>query len=123
DRVANNTEVINHSHAVDVTLTYAWTSRTYVTVSVPFVVNSRSSLYEHGREERNASFSRGLADARVGVGYWVLAPNPTKPISAAVGLSLKVPTGNFNATDVFYNVGVDGRPEVRPVDQSIQPGD
>mgnify|MGYP003630098691 FL=1 len=41
----------------------------------------------------------------------------------AVGLGIKLPTGNYNATDIFYNVGPEGSPEVRPVDQSIQPGD
>jgi hypothetical protein len=41
----------------------------------------------------------------------------------AIALGMKLPTGNFNASDIFYNVGVEGRPEVRPVDQSIQPGD
>ena len=123
DRVANNTEVVNHSHAVDLTLTYALSHRSYATLSIPFVMNTRSSLYEHGRSERNVSFSRGVADSRVGFGYWVLPPNPARPLSASVGLGLKVPTGNHNATDIFYNVGVDGRPEVRPVDQSIQPGD
>lgn len=122
DRVANNTEVINHAHAVDLSLTYAVTERAYAVLSVPYVINTRSSLYEHGRTERYTSFSRGLADLRAGLGYWVLPPGHSR-ISASVGLSLKLPSGDFNASDIFYNVGIEGRPEVRPVDQSIQPGD
>ncbi len=122
DRVAGGTEVINHAHAVDLSLTYAISERVYAALSLPYVINTRSSLYEHGRSERNTSFSRGLADARVGFGYWVLPPGLGN-LSASVGLSLKLPTGNYNAADIFYNVGVEGRPEVRPVDQSIQPGD
>ena len=123
DRVANGTEVINHAHSIDLSVTYAVTSRMYAALSIPYVINTRSSLYEHGQTERNTSFSRGIADARVGVGYWILPPGVDRPLSGSVGVSLKLPTGNFNATDIFYNVGVDGRPEVRPVDQSIQPGD
>src|SRR5690606_10561481 len=73
--------------------------------------------------ERNTSFSRGLADARVGVGHWLLNPARHQHFNVALGLGVKLPTGNHNAADIFYNVGVDGRPEVRPVDQSIQPGD
>ncbi|MDX1439897.1 MAG: hypothetical protein R3284_08350 [Rubricoccaceae bacterium] len=123
DRVVNNTEVINHTHALDLSLTYAITHQMYATFTLPFVVNSRSSLYEHGRDERNTTFSRGLADARVGLGYWLLNPETHSNVNVALGLGVKVPTGNQNATDIFYNVGVEGHPEVRPVDQSIQPGD
>ncbi|HET8736368.1 MAG TPA: hypothetical protein VFM69_07200 [Pricia sp.] len=123
DRVANNTEVINNSHAWDFFLTYGITERWYASMTLPMVINTRSSLYEHGREERHTSFSRGLADIRMGVGYWLfpLENNPNGNI--AVGLGLKIPTGNYNASDIFYNVGPEGAPQVRPVDQSIQPGD
>ncbi len=41
----------------------------------------------------------------------------------AVGLGLKLPTGKYNASDIFYHVGPNGEPQVRPVDQSIQVGD
>ncbi|MBC8769195.1 hypothetical protein H4O18_14460 [Arenibacter sp. BSSL-BM3] len=123
DRVANNTEVINHSHAWDFFLTYGISDRLYTSITIPTVINARSSLYEHGREERNSTFSRGLADIRAGVGYWIMDPQTNSNGNIAVGLGLKLPTGNYNATDVFYNVGPEGSPEVRPVDQSIQPGD
>ena len=62
DRLTSNTEVINHSHAWDYFLTYGITDRLYTSITIPTVVNSRSSLYEHGRTERHSSFSRGLAD-------------------------------------------------------------
>ncbi len=123
DRVANGSEVINHSHAWDFFLTYGISDRWYASITLPTVINTRSSLYEHGRDERNTTFSRGLADIRVGIGYWLfdLATHPKGNI--ALGLGLKLPTGNYNATDIFYNVGPEGSPQVRPVDQSIQPGD
>jgi len=123
DRITNNTEVINHSHAWDYFLTYGITDRLYTSITIPTVINSRSSLYEHGRTERHNSFSRGLADIRLGIGYWLLNLEDHKNGNMAMGLGVKLPTGNYNASDIFYNVGPDGAPEVRPVDQSIQPGD
>ncbi|MCK0191346.1 hypothetical protein [Arenibacter sp. F20364] len=123
DRVANNSEVINHSHAWDFFLTYGISDRFYTSITIPTVINARSSLYEHGREERNSTYSRGLADIRAGIGYWLLDPIENPEGNIALGLGIKLPTGNYNATDIFYNVGPEGSPEVRPVDQSIQPGD
>jgi hypothetical protein len=123
DRVANGSEVINNSHAWDFFMTYGISNRTYVSLTIPTVINTRSSLYEHGREERNTTFSRGLADIRIGIGFWLfdLATHPNGNL--ALGLGVKLPTGNYNATDIFYNVGPEGGPQIRPVDQSIQPGD
>lgn len=123
DRVANGTEVINHSHAWDFSLTYGISDRWFASLIIPMVLNSRSSLYEHGREERNSTFSRGLGDLRWTLGYWLIDPGRLPKGNIAVALGMKLPTGNYNASDIFYNVGVEGRPEVRPVDQSIQPGD
>ena len=123
DRVANGSEVINHSHSWDFFLTYGISNRVYTSITIPTVINTRSSLYEHGREERNTTFSRGLADIRVGVGFWVFDPIEHQNGNLALGLGLKLPTGNYNASDIFYNVGPEGGPQVRPVDQSIQPGD
>lgn len=123
DRVANGTEVINHSHAWDFTLTYGLSDRWFATLVLPLVLNTRSSLYEHGREERYTTFSRGLADVRLSAGYWFWDPVELPRGNIALALGAKIPTGNYNASDIFYNVGVEGSPEVRPVDQSIQPGD
>lgn len=123
DRVANGSEVINHSHAWDFFLTYGISKRFYASVTIPTVINSRSSLYEHGRDERYSSFSRGLGDMRVGVGFWLFDLESHPKGNLALGLGLKLPTGNYNASDIFYNVGPEGSPETRPVDQSIQPGD
>lgn len=123
DRVANNTEVINHSHSWDFGITYGISDRLYGNLILPMVINTRSSLYEHGREERHTTFASGLADIRIGLGYWLLEPSENPSGNIAIGAGLKLPTGNYNASDIFYNVGPEGSPEVRPVDQSIQPGD
>lgn len=123
DRLANETEVINNAHAWDYSLTYGISPRLYTSITIPFVINTRSSLYEHGREERHTTFSRGLADMRFGLGYWLLNLEKNPNGNMAVGLGMKLPTGNYNASDIFYNVGPEKSPQVRPVDQSIQPGD
>ncbi len=123
DRVANGTEVINHSHAWDFSVTYGLSDRWYASLVIPMVLNTRSSLYEHGREERNVTFSRGISDVRWNLGYWLVDPGSLPKGNIAVAVGMKLPTGNYNASDIFYNVGVEGSPEVRPVDQSIQPGD
>lgn len=123
DRIANNTEVVNNSHAWDFNLTYGINTRFYASLTLPFVINTRSSLYEHGRNERNTTYSRGMADARIGIGYWLLNPSSYSNGNIALGIGVKLPTGNYNASDIFYNVGPEGSHQVRPVDQSIQPGD
>lgn len=123
DRLANNTEVINHSHAWDFFATYGISNRIYASITIPTVINTRSSLYEHGRNERNVTFSRGIADIRFGLGYWLFDIEKSPNGNLALGLGIKLPTGNYNASDIFYNVGPNGGPQTRPVDQSIQPGD
>ena len=123
DRVANNSEVINDSHGWDFNINYGISSRWYASLTLPFVLNVRSSLYEHGRTERHTTFSRGMADARIGSGFWVFDREKGGKGNIALGAGIKIPTGDYNATDIFYNVGPFGSPQVRPVDQSIQPGD
>ncbi|TDS11595.1 outer membrane putative beta-barrel porin/alpha-amylase [Maribacter caenipelagi] len=123
DRVTNNTEVVNFSHSTDFFLTYGISKRVYSSITLPTVFNSRSSLYEHGRNERNTTFSRGIGDIRFGIGAWLLNFEENINGNISIGLGLKLPTGNYNASDIFYNVGPNAEPQTRPVDQSIQPGD
>ncbi|MDP5169686.1 MAG: hypothetical protein NWR72_05535 [Bacteroidia bacterium] len=123
DRIANNSEVINHSSALDLTISYGINSRLAANFTLPYVINTRSSLYEHGRTERHSSYSRGLADSRIGLSAWLFDPTSSPKGNVSLGLGVKIPTGNWQATDIFYNVGPDGGPQTRPVDQSIQPGD
>jgi len=123
ERIANNTEVINWSHGMDFNISYAFTERIYGIVSLPLAYNERSSLYEHGRTERHMTYSGGLADMRVGAGYWLFGAEKSSKGNSALGIGLKLPTGDYNAKGTFYNVGPGGSPETRPVDQSIQLGD
>ncbi|MEK6478783.1 transporter [Catalinimonas sp. 4WD22] len=130
DRQVNNTEVINIANAVDLTLTYALNPRLSLNLILPYVHYSRSSLYEHGlvngeyvKEERRMTYASGLADMRLSANYWLLDFDENPGGNISLGLGVKLPTGNYGAEDLFYNVGPDGGNEIRTVDQSIQPGD
>lgn len=122
-RVANNTEVINWQHALDISVSYAITSRFVASVTLPLVYHERSSLYEHGGEGRYTTMAAGLADMRIGASYRLLDPYANPRGNVVVGLGVRLPTGDPAAEDRFYNVGPGGGSEMRPVDQSIQPGD
>ncbi|HEX9600750.1 MAG TPA: transporter [Mariniflexile sp.] len=128
-RVENGTQVINDSYFVDIAFNYAVTDRFYATLLLPFASHVRSSMYEHGGNppnglgERHMTRSSGLSDMRLGVGYWLLKHN-TKPYNFAIGTGVKLPTGDYNYMDTFYNQGTNRDQDVlRVVDQSIQLGD
>ncbi|WP_347157548.1 hypothetical protein [Pontibacter chitinilyticus] len=122
ERLEKHTEVINWQYSLDLTLLRQFDSRWSVGVGLPLLANKRSSLYEHGRQERHSSNSAGIGDMRI-VGYrWLLNPLQTKG-NVQLGVGVKLPTGNYRFEDTFYNVGPDGGTEQRPVDQSIQLGD
>lgn len=119
-RQANNTQVINNSHFVDVNTTYAVTKRFWLTATVPFVYSDRSSLYEHDNLGRFHTQAKGLADIRFVPSYWLFDPETTHRGNLSLGVGVKLPTGDYNATDTFQSAG---GPIERSVDSSIQPGD
>lgn len=129
-RVEEGTEVINKSSFLDLSLNYGLSNRLYATATLPFVFHDRSSMYEHGGNppnglgERHTTQSRGLSDIRLGVGYWLVDPMKHSKTNYSVGLGVKLPTGKYDYTDVFYNQGEDRSENIESVvDQSIQPGD
>jgi len=119
-RYALGNEVINDTHSFELAAGYAVTPRYSVNLTMPFVYNTRSSLYEHDRTNRYETSAGGLADLRL-TGYaWLLRPETHTNGNIALGVGMKAPTGDWDATDDFHTpTGV----EIRPVDQSIQPGD
>lgn len=124
-RQAQDTEVINDVHTFDLTATYAVTKRFSASLTLPFVHASRSSLYEHTRTDRFTTEAGGLGDVRLTGNFWVLDPETHPDGNLSLGLGLKAPTGDYEATDHFYRLDPQGRvvKVLRPVDQSIQPGD
>lgn len=123
ERLEENTEVINDSHAFDLGFSAELSRRFSMSLVLPFAFNYRSSLYEHGRTERHGSSSKGLGDIRLTGNYLLLDPASSPGGNILMSFGIKFPTGNDQAEDYFYNVGAGGQGEVRPVDQSVQLGD
>ena len=134
ERVENGTEVINDSYFLDFLVSYGLTDRLSANLVLPFVYHERSSMYEHGGNpevddpltpenefwagDRHKTYSKGLSDIRFGLNYWLLDPSTHSTTNFAIGLGMKLNSGNYRAEDTFYN------PErTANVDQSIQPGD
>lgn len=129
-RVEEGTEVINKSSLLDLSLNYGFSERLFGTLTVPFVFHDRSSMYEHGGNppnglgERHTTTSSGLSDVRLSAGYWLFNPDKHHNFNYAAGLGIKLPTGKYDYTDIFYNQGPERNQEIEAVvDQSIQPGD
>ncbi|HZF65275.1 MAG TPA: hypothetical protein VEZ55_12345 [Chitinophagaceae bacterium] len=120
-RVAQNTEVINHTTAVDFTLTRNLKKAWSLAVGVPVVSNARSSLYEHDGKTRHSTHSFGIGDMRI-VGYkWLWNPAMMPKGNIQAGIGIKLPTGDYRYQDYFYRN--DSTQALGPVDQSIQLGD
>lgn len=120
-RVTEGTNVINNDNSWLLGVEYAANNRWSFSVTMPFLYIDRSSLYEHmgnSSGQRFHTHSQGLGDIRVVADYNLMPTNVKNRLS--VGLGAKLPTGNYNYKDYFHTT--DGL-ELRPVDQSIQPGD
>lgn len=120
-RIANNTQVINHSFSTDLSFTRFLNNRWSISFGIPVISNTRTSLYEHGGASRHMTSSFGLGDARVTAYYWLTNPAKAKKFSLQAGLGIKLPTGDYKVQDHFYTNS--GSRVLGPVDQSIQLGD
>ena len=112
--------VENDVHSVDVAATYGVNERWSVTLDFPFIYGDRSSLYEHDLVNRHSMHSEGLGDIRVLSDYWLIDPEKHTKGNIALGIGLKLPTGDDAASDLSYRAT---GPVERPVDPSMQPGD
>ena len=116
-------QVINQVHLFDLAATYRASPRVSLTLDIPFSYSDRSSLYEHDFATRHTMSSGGLGDIRVLANYWLFDPHTHMNANLALGLGVKLPSGDDGATDTAYRSAADGGPTERPVDPSIQPGD
>jgi hypothetical protein len=122
-RDRDGTEVLNNSWFYDASLTYAWTERLNVALTLPFVHHDRSSLYEHlgnASGKRFTTRAAGLGDVRLSASYWLFNPTDSRKGNLAVSFGFKAPTGDFEARDTFIR---STGPQERFVDSSIHPGD
>jgi hypothetical protein len=130
DRLRLGTEVINSSSSLDIALYRILNDRWSLMIDVPLLANARSSLYEHGLingvnnfNQRHSMHSFGIGDVRLAAYRWMFDPKKSFRANVQVGLGIKLPTGDYNYKDYWYNVGPNGTKELRTVDQSIQLGD
>lgn len=123
-RQTADTYVVNLQHMVDVSLSHNFTERFSASIGVPFI-NSSWGIpmpIAGGRAARVDQVGRGLGDISVSGRAWVLPTARFKSGNLAVGLGVKMPTGNSNAKATYPNIA-GTNPQVKPVDQSVQPGD
>lgn len=119
-RQEEGSEVINDVHTFDLTGTYAVNKRLTLSLTLPFVSATRSSLYEHDRTNRHTMSSGGLGDLRFVANYWLLNPDRFTNGNISLGLGFKAPTGDYKDADIRHRPT---GPELSYVDNSIQPGD
>jgi hypothetical protein len=116
------TYVINTQQALDIGVSYAASERLSFSLGIPVVkaswaVPTPIRPLPGPRAKQEAS---GLGDISLTGRYWAFAPESRHNVS--LGLGIKAPTGEYDATQVYPNI--DGtNAAVKAVDQSVQPGD
>ncbi|HVV03191.1 MAG TPA: hypothetical protein VHC96_03170 [Puia sp.] len=120
-RMAQQTEVINHQYTTDVTIYRLINPRWSIMLDMPIEANTRSSLYEHANLGRFQTHSFGVGDMRLAVYSWLLDPVKMPKGNVQIGLGIKLPTGAYNYQDYFHLT--DSTKRLGAVDQSIQLGD
>jgi len=116
-RQALHNEIINHSNFVDLGITYAYTKRLNLTITLPGSWHDRSQLSNNVRIHTQA---HGLGDIRFSANFWVWDPDSHPRGNISVGLGYKTKSGDAEAQDYFPRPV---NPSIGYVDSSIQPGD
>ncbi len=124
-RVEEGTDVRNFSRALDISLVRKINEQWSIGMYLPLLYNERSSLYEHVSNvkgnPRYTTYSQGIGDIRFTAYKWIIAPKEGNKGNLLGGIGIKLPTGNYKATDQFHYTTTATREG--PVDQSIQLGD
>ena len=106
-------------HSVDVTAKYALSERVTLTTTLPFSTGTHSRFYGDGK--RHQVEAAGLGDITSVISAWMWNPRRHESGNLAIGVGLKTPTGDNEASDNFFLPG--GLVTRNVVDQSIQLGD
>lgn len=116
-----------YSHAVDFNISYGLTNRLQFNVTLPYVHNERSQTLTLNKDTANKKltrysvFAHGLSDVRLGLNYWVVAPEKVQNGNLMIGFGLKLATGSHSTADDALQK--DGTLKSAVNDQAIQPGD
>ncbi len=118
------TYVVNEQNIVDITASYAITTRLSASLGVPYINSSWSIPTPIGvpgeREEQNGS---GIGDIFLSGRYWLFDPERHPGGNMSVGLGCKAPTGDYDQEDGYPNLATGANDTLKVVDQSVQPGD
>lgn len=116
-----------YSHAVDFNLSYGLTNRIQLNLSLPWVHNERSQVLKQTAPVadtfRYSVYAKGIGDIRMSVNYWIFDPAKAHKGNLMVGAGIKLPTGNYAATDNNVPQADGTRKDFVIMDQAIQPGD
>jgi len=115
-RAALHNEVQNHVNLYDVSFNYQLTPRLSIIGDIPGLTATR-----HQQGNINTYRDGGIGDITAGIQTWIFRPPTESHGNVALSFALKMPTGINDAmgTTILSN----GTRQVRPFDQSIQPGD
>ena len=109
-------QIENIYHLLDIGVERQLTRRWSVSASLPVLFAHRNQLYPpSGKYVVNS-----VGDATVGARAWIFKPPTESGDNISVGVSLKLPTGDFNSTGLATS---QGQLIVATADQSIQAGD
>jgi hypothetical protein len=116
-REAANNQIQNVYHLFDFAIERQLTKRFAATASIPLLFAYRNQLYNPRGEYR----VRSIGDVTFGTRAWLFKPPTEGGGNIAVGISLKLPTGEYNAMGEAKDAL--GRTIMATADQSIQAGD
>lgn len=115
-REVNRNQIENIYHLLDIGVERQLSARWSVSASVPVLFAHRNQLYPPSARY----VVNGFGDASFGIRSWLWKPPTESGDNVSIGMSLKVPTGKYNATALAMQ---NGKTIVATADQSIQAGD
>lgn len=88
-------------NSADLSVTYALTEQTNLSVAVPFFTGTAEQT--NADMQRHQVTNRGVGDISAMINRWVWAPSRHPSGNISVGLGVKTPTGGNNAVGDFYS--------------------
>jgi hypothetical protein len=125
DRARLQNYVVNRQQIFDLGATYALDQQTNLSISIPILIYGSWSIplpIQPDPGPRYTQSTEGIGDIVLSARRWLLDCEHHKTGNVMLGVGVKLPTGKYDAKDRFPDI-TGGNPQVKPVDQSIQPGD
>jgi hypothetical protein len=127
NRAEDGSQVINHIHLAEVGVRYNIDDVWSFSAGIPYLIAERSSPIRDASRavvDRYTTHGTGVGDITATVRRLLWHPRDHPDGNIALGLGIKLPTGQDNVTDTVTRI-VNGQRvnTIETVDQSIQPGD